>query len=482
MKKFCTKCGKELEEGMRFCPECGAGVEEMDKGIVGEQNEIKEKMSVSQNATGKKISDIIKRIPALKNRKFVFGISAGIIIIIAITIFAVTRPKTIDLNAYLNEPEYSGLDGEGEVYFSFNNDLETDLENALKESGKLPSADWDDESSWDALDIAIDAYDLILDPAQIVISQDTGLSNGDKITVSYKYDEDAFKEYGIRLKGNDKEFTVEGLQEAIVIDAFSSNVFNVSDDSKGIHIDFTGVSPNAKVNIRKDLPSDNQLSMVDYEADDVDGVEKGDKVTITASLPDDMIDDGYKLKEESTTVICDNVSEYITSLDDIDEETWDKIKSQCDDIKKSVIDQNDWWVTLDGNDNEQIGKTSNYKYTKAYLLSVKPGLEDESELDDGWGMDDEWDLDNNVLKIEFQIDCGELWSFGDSTEESYTGLTGVYSISNIVKNTSGEIELNVTDIRLVDYGYENEDSMILEEIDANADNYTHTEKELDWSK
>jgi hypothetical protein len=397
----------------------------------------------------------------MKNKKVLAGAIGIISIIIAVIAFVATRPTTIDLNDYLLDPVYSGLDGEGTVSISFDDELSMVL------SEKMDGAEAEtDDITWDDLDEALTVWDLIECPAEIVITPNEELSNGDTITVSYVYDNELFEEYGIKLKGADKTFTVEGLQEPIEIDAFDSSVFNVSDDEQGIHLDFTGASPEADLTIRNDLPNDNDWSYITYESDAQGDIKKGDKITITATLMDELVEEGYVLKEDSTTIECENVAEYITSLEDIDNDTWSKIESQCNDIKKAQIDQTDWWVDFN-NGSSCPGEISNFKYTKAHLLSLKPGSET-------------WNHNENVLKIEFQLDCNEIVNVLNSYQETHTGVTGIFELSNIIKNKDGEIEFNVSDIKLV-RGYENEDSMLQDEINAEADYYTHTEKNLNWN-
>lgn len=410
MSKKCENCGKELEETSKFCPYCGkeqrddggekkadangpelsesplesAKSTEIQENAAGEASDVvpeqtekpaekQTKEQAGKNEQMEKVAEKSKELFAKatdqKNRK-VIGIAAvAAVLIVGCLIYFLTKPTTIRLAEYLEAPTYSGLDGEGTVTVNFTDELGKVLEKEIMDSADLPKNE--DDYSLEDLDTAIVIYDLIATPAEIHVSPDEGLSNGDQITVSFSYDNEVFKEYGIKLEGKEVTYDVEGLQEAITLDAFASDVFNVPEDKEGIHVEFGDVSPNATLDIRNDLPSGHELYDVSYTAEQTYGIRKGDEIKITAELSESMIEEGYVLKEESTTVTCDKVSEYIDSLDDIDAETWTMIREQCDDLKKAMVDQGEWWIDTAEYGRVRAFEVNNYRYKKAYLLSGK---------------------------------------------------------------------------------------------------------------
>lgn len=67
------------------------------------------------------------------------------------------------------------------------------------------------------------------------------MSNGDTVTVQVGVDEKKAKEYALKfINTGDIEYTVSGLQEAIVIDPFADDVFGWSDD-KQVQVSIDGM-------------------------------------------------------------------------------------------------------------------------------------------------------------------------------------------------------------------------------------------------
>lgn len=64
------------------------------------------------------------------------------------------------------------------------------------------------------------------------LSPKENLSNGDEVTVTAVVDNDTAKEYDLALKGGEKKFTVEGLQEPQELDLFEN-----------IDVQFNGIAP-----------------------------------------------------------------------------------------------------------------------------------------------------------------------------------------------------------------------------------------------
>lgn len=89
--------------------------------------------------------------------------------------------------------------------------------------------------------------------------------------------------------------------------------------------------------------------------------------------------------------------------------------------------------------------------------------------------------ENNRLVIEFLTDGAKLVDFWNEYTTKKT-LVGIYTISDLIKRPDGKIDFNLADISLGSYGYENESSMLHEEINPDADAFDISEKELDWSK
>lgn len=96
MERKCAKCGTDLPKNVKFCPVCGTLAPEEEQGA----------KETGSPKIPKKLTGII--------------VAVAVIVIVA-GIFLATRPKTINLNDYL---EYSieGYDGYGTAYASLNRD------------------------------------------------------------------------------------------------------------------------------------------------------------------------------------------------------------------------------------------------------------------------------------------------------------------------------------------------------------------------
>jgi len=165
----CKKCGVEVPKEAMFCPNCGAGV--------------------SKEASVEKLSGGKGR---RKKKYAMIGGGIGAILFILLVIFVSTRPKVIDLNE-CRKIEIDGYDGvgNGNVYFlDLSKKIEEAVPDRIMKKMKDPS----------------DIYQYI--DVNVELSKYSELSNGDKITVTYKYDNEKAKKVGIKFKGKKEKITV----------------------------------------------------------------------------------------------------------------------------------------------------------------------------------------------------------------------------------------------------------------------------------
>ncbi len=115
-----------------------------------------------------------------------------------------------------------------------------------------------------------------------------------------------------------------------MVDPLADDIFNTGAE-EGVIVEFTGVSPDASVQIRNLLDSSDIRSQVSYKADVTSGLAIGDTVKITATLPSSAVSQGYELSREETEVTVGNVAYYISSTDDLTDEMWAQIEAEYDD-------------------------------------------------------------------------------------------------------------------------------------------------------
>ncbi len=388
----------------------------------------------------------------------------------------------VDVSQYA-AVSFSGLDGEGEAELDydydsledavciamFGDDYITDIDD-IEDFGTLEKVyemEEQAEDVFDSVDVTLDVY--------------SGLSNGDTVTVTITADEDTANENGVSFTGTGSiTFTVEGLTERISLDPFDEDIFNVT-EGEGVYIEFTGTSPDASLQIRNTLPSSNPLSKVTYTAETTSDISKGDEIRITAELPESYEEEGYVLGSSSTTVTCEEVDEYITSLDDIDDETWEKILAQCDDINTAQLVKSDCAYIDASGDSHSLSiyahdDTSDFAYSNAYLLSLKDGL------NTGYSTDYSY----NKLIISYSITINSfsttyyIFSTPDEEDlEDITGAVGYFTISNLIKKSDGSIEFTTDMVSLGNYIYTNEDTMVAKVINTKKDSFTVTQEEIE---
>lgn len=148
------------------------------------------------------------------------------------------------------------------------------------------------------------------------ITPSEGISNGDEITVSIDVDNSLVEEYKLRLTGGTATFTADGLDPVEEVDPFAE-----------LTITYDGIAPLAKA--RLDASGmDNTLS---YTIDKETGLSNGDVITVTAAPKSSMTMDEYiqkygkVLTATEQTYTVEGLSSYVASLDDIPQDTLDKM-------------------------------------------------------------------------------------------------------------------------------------------------------------
>lgn len=149
------------------------------------------------------------------------------------------------------------------------------------------------------------------------IEPNENLSNGDTVTITPKIDS-MTEEYAFDLVGEPVTVTVEGLDKVEEFDPFD-----------GVKVTFDGVAPNGTVTISSEQDD------ISFSADKSAGLSNGDKVTVTAEPRSGMSDyaseHGKVFSKTENEYTVDGLASYAAKLDDIPDETKDKMKSQAND-------------------------------------------------------------------------------------------------------------------------------------------------------
>lgn len=354
---FCEKCGAELAEGALFCEKCGQKVEQAANEAAAQEasasaqqgaNVPADGASAEQAASNATTSGAAARQAStatagetaspktsssgvsklLKSKGFLGAAGAVIAALIVIIVIAV-QPKKIDLNDYVTV-EFNGYETIGTARVVVD---EEGLTAAVAKALKISEKELEEVDSFYGLLSgdnlgAIGKLYACLDLTDATVDKSTGLSNGDVVTLSFECDNEAAREFGIVFKGKDKEYTVEGLSDINIIDAFAD-----------LTVSFSGVAPNGGV----ELEYSGIESVIDkwsFGCDKSYGLRNGDTVTVTLNINEEYLhNNGYAVKETTRTYTVEGLDEYVESYSDLTEEFLDYTKSEAQDIILAYVAQ-----------------------------------------------------------------------------------------------------------------------------------------------
>lgn len=228
---FCPKCGAQVADGTKFCPSCGG--------------------DISGAAKPAGAGNAAAAVAADKGKMKTIAI-AVVVLVVLIFIIAKVRggSDTIDVSKYATIV-FEGSNGSGYADVEFDSvkfakkytdkfqlsqkQIKKNLKNYLK--AHKDDSDVEDLFAWygdsvnevvDALfeDMDMDVFEVDEDDVAELLEymwyyaefdQDTGLSNGDKVTLTWDFDEDYLMGfemvYGVKIKGSDMTAKVKGLKK-----------------------------------------------------------------------------------------------------------------------------------------------------------------------------------------------------------------------------------------------------------------------------
>lgn len=342
----------------------------------------------------------------MKKTKILF-LTAAVIMILGLAGCGNTK---IDLMDYVTVV-FSGVDGQGKAVYNVDTvKLEQDL--AGDTDGQI-SIDEFEKIGWISQFETTISYQL---------DKETGLSNGDEVTVSVTCDEEFAKENKVTVSESQKTFKVDGLKEPIEVDAFSEDIFNTKN---GVVLEYSGTSPYAELKIQNKCTGEPN-SLITYRADKEFDIKNGDQIKITAELPKDAADNGYILKETEKTITVEGLNSYVENLSQINEEDRTELISK---LEKTFTAETERRVRFHDSQGIELDMSTNSTDFSNFTLS-----EDTYEI-----------AKKEFTIIPFTVDTtGSYYWWGreyfeNQTEKNFTGASGFIVSKYLTIDSNGNL-------------------------------------------
>lgn len=218
--------------------------------------------------------------------------------------------KTLDMQNYASAV-FDGLDTKGSAMVALDYDKIAD--EVLGQAPDLASGDKLLQYTADRM-----ALEMAL---QCQYARVNDLSNGDTFHATVQVNEEKAKELGFSVKNTELQFTVEGLREPEIIDAFQD-----------VEVKFVGCAPYAEADVLNNS-RDEFLKYVDFVAEPAKNLNNGDTVTVTAHYSESRAEEyGYVLQSDTREYTVEGLDSYVTEFSQIDQETLAAIEQQGKDL------------------------------------------------------------------------------------------------------------------------------------------------------
>ena len=209
------------------------------------------------------------------------------------------------------------------LYMILNNATKTVVD--LNESTHLTLTGFNGEGMLSATFDADEAYGSFFETVQVEFSKFTELTNGDEITITYKYDKEMAKRYNIRVKAQDMHYTVTGLVDPIPVS--QNELF------EGVEVEFSGIAPMVEATLNCD--NSKFKDMVSYEIiGDKQYYDIGESVQVRAIFEDEDLAEADYVSEVASEdciegYVVEGVDRYVTSTDEISDEMLASFKKEA---------------------------------------------------------------------------------------------------------------------------------------------------------
>lgn len=306
--KFCPKCGKQLDDNMKFCGGCGATIDVAPQAApqqAPQQSVMQQQINNFQNnaaaAAPKKPNPLVEKIKANKKIIAIAGAGVAAVAVLIVVLANVLKYQKIDAKDIFTV-EFDGLNNYGTAEVKFNAYDEYvyelfDNSSTLKKLGEsFDEEDYEKEGISPYFSINESEFTKAWSKAKdkkeaarmrnallkknkkgnyyvkcTIEGDPQNLKNGDKVKCKVECDDDYLKEYKIKITNKEFEVEVKNLDDGIEFDPF---------DEKYVKVTFSGQdgSGTADVSATSEAPSE-----IRYDYSWSSGyLKNGETFTVTA--------------------------------------------------------------------------------------------------------------------------------------------------------------------------------------------------------
>ena len=347
----CPNCNKEIKDDSKFCEFCGTPIQGNSEGAA-QPVQSQEPVNPAQPQAGQVMPP--KKAPMDKKTQMRIGIiAAAVVLVLVVAVVLIKTHKTkIDLQDYA-KVNFSGYDKYGKAELDFDNvKFMKDFAEAAGIGDDLEDyesiSDLYDLDKGDLKDIteAVAIFEEITTGCKL--DKESGLKNGDTVKLTFKFDNDKAKEFGVKFVGDDLEVKASGLKEVKEIDPFQD-----------VKVEFSGTSPDVSVSVENESQEEG-ISGLYFKAEPDDDLKVGDKVKVTVDYDEDSFIEEYgcilKVTEKEYTV--EKVDAYLTAANELNDDVVARMKTQTENTIKAYF----------ATEKEEL-KQSNLKYVGYYFMS-----------------------------------------------------------------------------------------------------------------
>ncbi|MBR2188583.1 MAG: hypothetical protein IJ860_04145 [Eubacterium sp.] len=348
------------------------------------------------------------------------AVTAGVVFLIVYFVRH-SKPVIYDLRAYL-EYSVSGYDGEAVLEASLNkNNLAEDI---------LPQLKKKDRTAYEDLSSAIDSGrsgDFIDQLYQMTVSKTENLENGDKVKVSFSYDNESLADYGIEFTGDEETIEIKDLKEIQPIDLFED-----------FTLDFSGISPYMSTDERVFRQVGDAYVVCTVSPSD--HLKSGETVTATVDLEESELPEGTKPQKDSISVTVSEADSFVMESAELSDKDIKRIKKQCETVlkKENAFSDYDVYPEEDGSASFWIDKSSvsvkKIRFTGETVLYT-----DDGTLDGTAVIDEETP---NLLALYYECDVkndSEIDAYGGNQYHVY----GVVLVSHMIRTLDGNLTFEI---------------------------------------